>query len=100
MFAQIKQVATIGAAVAGIGWPGIASLAAAYAQPPQIPPGNDVICPDIAGVQYVLDPENSNAYYVCEDGSQQQHDECPEITKLDMAATPPKCFSNQDMYHP
>jgi|GEM_PF-3172094 hypothetical protein len=99
MFAKIKHAATVGAAVV-VGWVGMVSYGAAQAQPPRIPAGNDIICPDAAGVQYLADPENSNAYYVCQDGSEQQHEQCPAVTKLDMATTPPKCFPNQDMYRP
>lgn len=90
MFANIKHVAMVGAALAGLGWVTVVSPPAAHAQPPRIPPGNNFSCPDTAGTNYVLDPDNSNAYYLCENGSEQQHNVCPGVTKLVMS-TPPKC---------
>jgi hypothetical protein len=91
MFAKIKQVAAAGAAVAGVGWVTFVSPAVANAQPLPIPQDNNITCPDIAGVQYVPDPDNSGAYYVCSDGLQQGHEVCPEATRLDMDTTPPSC---------
>ena len=90
MFAKIKQVAAVGAAVAGVGWITVVSPGVAHTQPPRIPPGNNITCSDTAGVQYVADPDNSNAYYVCENGSQTQRIECPAAAKLVMS-TPPNC---------
>ena len=93
MFAKVKQLAAVGAAVAGVGWVTVVSPAVAHTQPPRIPPGNDITCPggDAADLQYVLDPDNSNAYYVCAGGSVQQHLRCPQVSKLIMG-TPPKCL--------
>ena len=93
MFAKIKQVAAAGAAVAGVGWITVVSPGVAQAQPPRIPQGTNFTCPDIAGINYVQDPADSNAYYMCIDGLQQRHLQCPPgLTKLIMA-TPPKCSS-------
>ena len=91
MFAKIKQVAAVGAAVAGVGWVTVVSPAVAHTQPPRIPQDNNITCPDIAGVQYVPDPDDSNAYYVCAGGVVQDHNQCPPVTKLIMG-TPPNCL--------
>ena len=94
MFAKIKQVAAVGAVVAGVGWVSVVSPAVAHAQPPRIPPGNDITCPggDGGEVQYVPDPDDSNAYYECAGGAVQDHRRCPQVTRLIMG-TPPKCFN-------
>jgi hypothetical protein len=91
MLAKIKQVAAVGAAVVGVGWVTFVSPAVANPQPRPIPQDNPITCPDIAGVRYVPDPDNSQAYYVCADGLQQDHEECPAATDLDMDTTPPRC---------
>lgn len=92
MFAVIKQVAAVGAAVAGVGWVAVVSPAVASAQRLPIPQD---ICPDIPGVRYVLDPDNSDSYYVCADGSQQDHKVCPPDTRPDVSTKPPDCPSDQ-----
>ncbi|WP_292976660.1 hypothetical protein [Mycobacterium sp.] len=92
MFAKIKQVAVIGAVV-GAGWMPIVSPAVAHTQPTHISPGDNITCPsgaDAANAQYLPDPEDSNAYYVCAGGVEPQHIRCPSIAKLIMS-TPPKC---------
>ena len=89
MFAKIKQVAAVGAAVAGVGWVTVVSPAVANAQPRPIPQDNPITCPDGAGVRNVPDPDNSEAYYVCADGSQQGHEFCPAETHVDVNATLP-----------
>ena len=94
MFAKIKQVAAVGAAVAGVGWVIFVSPAVANAQPP-IPKDNPITCPDIAGVRHVPDPDNSQAYYVCADGSQQDRKVCPADTYVDMDAKLP-CRSDRE----
>lgn len=92
MFAKFKQVAVVGAAVAGVGWASVVSPAVAHTQP-GIPQGGATInCPDIAGINYVPDHGNSDAYYLCVDGLQQQHYQCPPVTKLIMSM-PPKCIT-------
>jgi hypothetical protein len=93
MFAKIKQVAAVGAAIAGIGWATVVSPAVANAQPLPIPQANDITCPNIAGTQYLPDPDNSNAYYVCADGVQQGYNVCPADTHLETDKTPPQCPS-------
>ncbi len=92
MFAALKQVAAVGATVAGVGWVAVLSPAVSHTQPPRTLAGNNVTCPDGAAeeVQYVRDPDDSNAYYVCEGGLPQQHLRCPAVAKLVMSA-PPKC---------
>jgi hypothetical protein len=94
MFAKVKQVAAVGAAVAGVGWVTVVSPAMAHAQPPRIPPGNDFTCPAIAGVQDMQDPDDSNAFYVCADGQQQDRKQCPPDAKLDISMTPPECLTS------
>ena len=98
MFAKIKQVAAVGAAVAGVGWVTFVSPAVANAQPRPIPQDNPITCPDIAGVRYVSDPDNSHAYYLCADGLQQEHEVCPAATDLDMDKTPPRCAVKEGGY--
>ena len=86
--ARIKQVAAVGAAVAGrgLGWVTVASPGVAHAQPPPI----NITCPDIAGINYAWDANESNAFYLCVDGEQKHHFRCPRVTFL-MMAMPPKC---------
>jgi len=94
MFAKIKRVAAAGAAVAGVGWITVVSPSVAHAQPPRIPQGANFTCPDVAGITYVQDPANANAYYMCIDGLQQQHLQCPPVAKLIMGR-PPTCSPAQ-----
>ncbi len=47
-------------------------------------------CPDVAGINYARDPEDSHAYYLCVDGLERHHFRCPQFTFLVMAI-PPKC---------
>jgi len=56
MFAKVKQVAAVGAAVAGVGWVTVVSPAVAHTQPLRIPPGNDITCPgrDVVGQESVV----------------------------------------------
>ncbi|MDA3659027.1 hypothetical protein [Mycobacterium xenopi] len=90
MFAKLKHVGVIGAAIAGVGWMTTVSPVVAYAQPPRIPPGTDITCPNGGpdDVQYLPDPDDPNAYYVCAGGVEQQHRSCP--TEVIMT-TPPRC---------
>jgi hypothetical protein len=96
MFANIKQLAVVGATVAGVGWVTVLNPATAHTQPLPIPPGNNFTCPDIAGVNYAQDPDDSNAYYTCVDGQQQSRTQCPPSQKLAMG-TPPKCVTRHHM---
>jgi len=89
MFAKVKQVAALGAAVAGVGWVIFVGPAVANAQPRPIPQDNPITCPDIAGVRDVPDPDNSQAYYICADGSQKDHKVCPADTYIEIDATLP-----------
>jgi phage tail protein X len=91
VFAKIKQVAVVGAAVASLGWVTAVSPGVAHTQPPRIPQGINITCPDIAGINYLPDPNNSNGYYLCIDGMPQHRYQCPQVTKLVMT-TPPKCM--------
>lgn len=100
MFAKIKQVAVVGAAVAGVGWVTFVSPAVASAQPLPIPQDDPITCPDSAGVRYLPDPENSQAFYVCADGSQRSHEVCPASMLLDLDATPPRCTSREGFGKP
>lgn len=93
MSARARQAAAIGAAIAGIGPASLVSSAAAYAQPPGISPAGEFTCPDGAGLQYVQDPDNSQAFYVCADGKQRDHQECPPGAFLDLNKTPPECLA-------
>jgi hypothetical protein len=90
MSARVKQVAAVGAAIASVGWMTVLSPGVVYAQPPRIPQGVSFTCPDVAGINYVQDPDDSNAYYLCVDGLTKSHDRCPGITYLIMS-TPPHC---------
>lgn len=101
MFTKIRQAAVVGAVVAGVGWVSVVSPAVAHTQVPRIPTANDITCPGggVDDVQYVPDPDDSNAFYVCAGGAQQDHRRCPQVTKLDMNTTPPTCLplSNHHM---
>jgi hypothetical protein len=90
---SVPALAAVGAAIVGVGWATVVSPAVANAQLLPIPQANDITCPHIAGIQYLPDPDNSNAYYVCADGVQQDHNECPPDAHLDMDQTPPECLS-------
>jgi hypothetical protein len=98
MFAKIKQVAAVGAAVAGVGWITVVSPGVAHAQPPRIPPGNNFTCADVPGDNYVKDPDDSDAYYHCVDGVEEHHEKCPGTTYLIMS-TPPHCH-NRSVHMP
>ena len=98
MFATPKQVAAVGAAVAGLGWVTVVSPAVAHTQPPRIPPGNDITCPG-GDVAYMQDPEDSNAYYICAGGVPQDHRRCPPVTTLRMT-DPPKCIASSPHHMP
>lgn len=95
MFAVIRQWAAIGAAVAGVGWLTVGSPAAAGARPLPIPLDNGSICPSGPGVRYMLDPNNSDDYYVCKGGVQQDHKACPPGTHPDVSIKPVDCPSDQ-----
>jgi hypothetical protein len=99
MFTRIQYMAAIGATIAGVGWVSAVSPPVAQAQPPQIPPGNSITCPNGGGVQYLPDPGNSNGYYTCENGSQTQHNVCPPVAKL-VWGTPPRCGLQSNHHMP
>jgi hypothetical protein len=88
---MIKQVAAVGAAAVGLGWVTVVSPGVAHAQPPHIPQGTDNLCPDIAGINYVRDPEDLHAFYLCVDGLVRHQFRCPQVTVLVMGI-PPKCI--------
>jgi hypothetical protein len=88
---MIRQVAAVGAAAVGLGWVTVVSPGVAHAQPPHIPQGTDIICPDIAGINYVRDPEDLHAFYLCVDGLVHHQFRCPQVTVLVMGI-PPKCI--------
>ena len=90
MFAKVIQVA----AVVGLGWVTVVSPGVAHAQPPPIP-HTDITCPDIAGINYVRDPNDLHAFYLCVDGEQKHHFRCPSYTVLIMAM-PPRCLPFAD----
>ncbi|BCO34892.1 hypothetical protein [Mycobacterium heckeshornense] len=90
MLAHIKQVVAFGIALIGLEWATIASPALLLAQPPRHPHVANVTCPEIAGINYIPDPDDSNAYYLCVDGLLRNRYQCPRATKLAMT-TPPKC---------
>ncbi len=92
--AKIKQVA----AIVGLGWVIVLSPGVAHAQPPHIPQEGDITCPDIAGINYVRDTNDSKAYYLCVDGEQKHHFRCPPVTVLIMAM-PPKCLPLFPLHH-
>ncbi len=85
--ARIRHVA----AIISLGLVTVVSTGVAYAQPPHIPQETDIICPDFAGINYVRDADELNAYYVCVDGEQKHHFRCPRVTELIMAM-PPWCL--------
>ena len=89
--AMVKRVA----AVVGFGWVTAVSPGVAHAPPPHLPQETDATCPDIAGINYVRDANDPNAYYLCVDGEQKHHFLCPPITRLIMAM-PPRCLP---LYH-
>jgi hypothetical protein len=95
---RVMATIAVGAAVAGIGWVTVVSPAVAHAQPPRIPPGNNFTCPNIAGLRDVQDPDDSNAYYVCASGQQQDRKQCPPEARLALNLTPPECLSPSRPY--
>jgi hypothetical protein len=91
MFAKIKQAAAVGTTIVALGWATVVSPGAAEPLPPRMPPqGNNFTCPDIAGINYVRNPEDSHGYYLCVDGLLRHQFRCPQVTVLIMG-TPPKC---------
>jgi len=97
---KARRVAAIGAAIAGIGSVSLASSAVAHAQPPHISPAGEFTCPDGAGLQYVQDPDDSQAFYVCADGKEQDHQKCRPGAFLDLTATPPECLTPDQEDYP
>jgi hypothetical protein len=91
MLANIKRALAVGTVLAGLGWVTAMSAEAADAQPPPVPQGNTFTCPDIAGINYARDPEDSRGYYLCVDGAPRQHMRCPQVSILIMGI-PPKCL--------
>lgn len=99
MFTKIQHVAATGACAVGVGWLSALNAPVAPAQPPYIPPANGISCPSGGGAQYLPDPENSNAWYTCEDGQETQHIICPQIAKL-VWGTPPRCGVQSNHHMP
>jgi hypothetical protein len=92
MFTKIEQAGAVGIAVFGVAWVTVVGPGVAHAQPPRLPPqGNNFTCPDIAGINYVRDPEDSHGYYLCVDGLLRHRFRCPQVTVLVMGI-PPKCI--------
>jgi hypothetical protein len=61
MFTKIEPAAAVGMAVVAVAWVIVVDPGVAHAQPPRLPPqGNNFTCPDIAGINYVRDPEDSH----------------------------------------
>jgi hypothetical protein len=90
MFTNIK----LAAAVAAVGLMSMLGPAVAHSEPPRIPPGNNDTCANfaginLAGINYVEDPANSNAYYVCLNGVTQRHLDCPSGGQPAMDPTTP-----------
>ncbi|BBZ12789.1 hypothetical protein MBRA_29840 [Mycobacterium branderi] len=102
LFGKIKQVAGTGAVVVGVGWVSVASLPVAHMQPMRIPTGEFNACPsgDVAELQYVRDPRDPNAFYVCAGGVPQQHRRCRSGFILNMHRTPPVCLQFTNPYKP
>ena len=93
MSAKIKRVAAVGAAIAGVGRATDVSPGVAHAEPPGLRQAGNFTCPAVAGINYVQDPNDSYAYYLCVDGLEKARNQCPPgITYLIMS-TPPHCQS-------
>jgi hypothetical protein len=91
MFANIEQAAAVGITIVALAWMAVVGPGAAHAQPPRLPPqANNFTCPDIPGINYVRDPEDSHGYYLCVDGLLRHRFRCPQVTVLVMGI-PPKC---------
>jgi class 3 adenylate cyclase len=60
----------------------VAACGGVRPQPPPIPRDTDITCPDIAGINYVRDANDSRAFYLCVDGEQKHHFRCPQLTLL------------------
>lgn len=90
MFAKAKAVAG-GVAVVGLGWLAVVGPGVAHPQPPAMPQGDTFTCPDVAGINYMRDPDDVHGYYLCVDGSVRHQFRCPQVTVLIMG-TPPKCI--------
>ena len=90
MFAKIKQAAAVAATFIVLGWVTVMSVGVAHPDSPRMPWGDNFTCPDIAGINYVRDPEDSHGFYLCVDGMVRHQFRCPQITVLVMGI-PPKC---------
>ncbi len=93
MVPKVKQVAAVGAAIASVGWVTVVSPGAADAQPPRMPEEVGFTCPAVDGIHYVQDPNNSNAYYLCVDGLEKAHNQCPPGLAYLIMGTPPHCHN-------
>ena len=92
MFAKIEQADAVVITAVALAWMTAAGPGVVHAQPPRLPPqGNNFTCPDIAGINYVRDPEDSHGYYLCVDGLLRHRFRCPQVTVLIMGI-PPKCI--------
>jgi phage tail protein X len=89
MFAK-AIASTVLAAIVGLGWLAMVVPSLAHAQPP-MPQGDNFTCPDIAGINYVRDPDDAHAFYLCVDGLERHQFRCPQVTVLVMEI-PPKCI--------
>jgi hypothetical protein len=85
------KAAAIGLTIVVLGWGAMVNSSVAHPQPPRMPQGDNFTCPDIAGINYVRDPEDLHAFYLCVDGLEHHHFRCPQITVLVMGI-PPKCI--------
>lgn len=92
------RVSAYAGVLVGVGWLCAAGPAAAGAVPQPSPVILSFVafnCPGpggaFGGVEYVRDPDDSNAFYVCSGGLPQQRLRCPNDTVLNMNTTPPTC---------
>jgi hypothetical protein len=103
----------IGVVIVGLAWQSVLGPAVAQSQPtvPPTPvpiqPDDPVTCPGgdnggaVSGLEYIADPSDSNAYYICSVGAgsaPQQHLVCPAWATLQMSTTPPMCVQWRAQY--
>jgi hypothetical protein len=87
-----SRLAVAAVVILGVGGLPVVLPTVAEGLPPNIPAPTECPMGDaFSGFQYVRDPANNNAYYLCAGGLPQNHVVCPGNTVLNMATNPPSC---------
>jgi hypothetical protein len=94
MSARLTGAIAVAATLASVEGASLTSPAAAHAYPLHTDAANELTCPtgDVVEVQYLRDPHDSNAYYVCAIAAAPQRLRCPSEFLLNIMRAPPACY--------